>query len=332
LAIITDHRFELLTQWLTNELNLVISTIEPASADASFRRYFRTQTDRGIFIVMDAPPEKEPLVQFIAVAQALSQQGVHSPQIIEKNQQQGFLLLEDLGHTTYLNELRTKPDELYCDATDALIKIQQGNAKQNDLTLPSYDAAMLAQEMELFSEWFMLKHLGIEMDESLRNKWATTKQLLIDACIEQPQVWVHRDYHCRNLMITTNHSPGVIDFQDMVVGPIAYDLASIYKDCYIQWPRQQQLIWLEEYRSKALKLLDLTPFSQSELIRWYDLTGLQRHLKVLGIFCRLYYRDGKAQYLDDLPLVAKYVLEVLDLYPQLQDFKISFADHIKKAL
>jgi len=163
--------------------------------------------------------------------------------------------------------------------------------------------------MDLFDTWFIKKHLKLDVDKNMQSSWSDCKTQLIEACLEQPQTWVHRDYHSRNLMVTETNSPGVIDFQDMVKGPFTYDLASIFKDCYIEWPREKQLSWLEEYRLKA-----------------------QQHLKVLGIFCRLYYRDGKDQYLNDLPLVAKYVLETLSLYPQLSSFNEHYSDAIKLAL
>jgi len=326
-----DIRLNSIKDWLSNELKLSINSIAPASADASFRRYFRAQTDQGVFIVMDAPPEKESIDGFINIAHALSDVGVHAPAIKAQDIKKGFLLLEDLGSCTYLDILNDNPNTLYSAAIDSLIKIQQGS-NNHSLKPPLYDAEKLEQEMDLFEHWYLGKHLNLPLNESMKGAWRECKSVLIDACLEQPQTWVHRDYHSRNLMVTEHDSPGVIDFQDMVVGPISYDLASIFKDCYIQWPRHQQLSWLEEYREKANTMLEpakLKPLTQEKLVEWFDLTGLQRHLKVLGIFCRLNYRDGKEQYMQDLPLVAQYTLEALTLYPQLDSFKQQFGAAIE---
>ena len=317
---------------------MTISSIEPASADASFRRYFRAKTVNNkvqeTWVVMDAPPEKESITEFIDIAEQLAQTGVHTPEIRAKDIENGFLLLEDLGSRPFLDELKDNPNALYSDAISALIKIQQGSGSTSPTKnkLPVYDKTKLNEEMDLFEQWYLNKHLGLTLDAQKKQSWEECKQILIDACLEQPQVWVHRDYHSRNLMITDDNSPGVIDFQDMVTGPIAYDLASIFKDCYIEWPRAQQRAWLEEYRAQANEQLGIQAIGQAQLLRWYDLTALQRHLKVLGIFCRLYYRDGKDQYLNDLPLVAKYTLEALDLYPEFKNFKQYFAPLITQAL
>lgn len=325
-----DKRLEQLKYWLSESLNHQIHSIEPASADASFRRYFRAHTDHGTIVIMDAPPDKEDTKPFIASAEALAKLGVHTPAIEARDSQQGFLVLEDLGSRTYLNELRSSPNELYSAAIDALLIIQ-GGKNSSKFAPPPYDKKKLVEEMSLFSDWFIQRHLGENLNDSQHAVWLETKQVLAQACLEQPQTWVHRDYHSRNLMITENNSPGVIDFQDIVVGPIGYDLASIFKDCYIEWPRKQQQAWLKEYHEKARTKLKLADFSLEQLVRWVDLAGLQRHLKVLGIFCRLSYRDKKESYLADLPLVAKYVIEVLDIYPELNDFKNHFQDSINKA-
>jgi len=327
-----DQRKTELHNWLTHSLCHQVNSLEPASADASFRRYFRAVTDRGTFIAMDAPPEKEDCQPFIDAADWLADLGVHTPKISAHDVAQGFILLEDFGHRTYLDELQANADELYSKAIDALIKIQSGVTDQSNSTPPPYSGAKLSEEMSLFSRWYVNQHLGRSIHEPSFAVWLHTQQYLAMACLKQPQVWVHRDYHSRNLMITKSNSPGVIDFQDLVVGPIGYDLASIFKDCYIEWPRSRQQIWLEEYRVKAVALLDLPDFSLETLTRWVDFAGLQRHLKVLGIFCRLSYRDGKDNYLNDLPLVAKYVLEVLEIYPELEAFKNHFEGHIQAAL
>lgn len=327
-----DQRQLDLLNWLTQELGHSVRDFSAASADASFRRYFRAVTNYGTFVVMDAPPEKEDSQAFIDTAQALESLGVHTPKIVAKNLDQGFIVLEDLGTRTYLDELSKNPNTLYSDAIDALIKIQSGNACKGQWSPTHYDSQKLTEEMSLFNRWFVNKHLGRSIHEPSFAVWLHTQQILAQACLEQPQVWVHRDYHSRNLMITEINSPGVIDFQDMVVGAIGYDLASMFKDCYIEWPRHRQQLWLEEYRLKAIAELGLPEFTLETLMRWVDLAGLQRHLKVLGIFCRLHYRDGKDNYLNDLPLVAKYTLEVLEIYPELKAFKDHFEGHIQAAL
>lgn len=326
-----DTRLTLIKQWLGKQAELTLLDIQAASADASFRRYFRAQcrTSDGLvqsFIVMDAPPQQEGIGEFIGADLALLELGVHVPLIHASDKSLGFMLLEDLGDRTYLDHLDERADSLYADALSALVKIQNGTRSGHGFTPPQYSTAKLDQEMELFKDWFLAKHLGITLHTTQQQEWDKVKKQLIEHCVNQPQVWVHRDYHSRNLMITEQNSPGVIDFQDLVIGPVAYDLASIFKDCYIEWPRQRQLSWLKQYHQLANASY---PFEQ--LIIWFDMCALQRHLKVLGIFCRLNYRDGKAQYLDDLPLVAKYVLEGLSLYPELAAFRDNFSQYIERA-
>jgi len=326
-----DTRFKQLKHWLINDLGYALNSLETASADASFRRYFRAVTQSGTFIVMDAPPDKEPVSEFIRAADDLASCGVHTPHVHYKNLTDGYLVLEDLGSRTYLDELKDQPKKLYTDAINALIKIQSGINHSEKSLWPDYDNAKLTQEMDLFDDWYLQRHLSISMTPNHSTTWRSLKSTLLEACNEQPKTWVHRDYHSRNLMITDTNSPGVIDFQDMVVGPIAYDLASIFKDCYIRWTRQQQLGWLREYY-QALNNTENPNFSFEQLTRWFDFTGLQRHLKVLGIFCRLYYRDGKKQYLNDLPMVAGYIIEVIDLYEEFLDFKNDFSTLIKQSI
>ena len=331
-----DLRLEQLKTWLTQTLSEPITNLEVASADASFRRYFRVFTNTQTLIAMDAPPEKENSALFINSAKFLKSLGVNTPNIVAHDLELGFVLLEDFGDVTLLDNVRSKPDCLYSNAMEELIILQSASLQQSSDTWhpSSYDGQKLVTEMSLFRDWFLERHLALSVDETSASVWLMTQQLLTSNCLQQPQVWVHRDFHSRNLMVLESNSKplGVIDFQDCVIGPIAYDLASIFKDCYIEWPRSQQHVWLEQYRLKALQKLDIEPFSLEQLIRWVDFAGLQRHLKVLGIFCRLNYRDGKQHYLHDLPLVAKYVIEVLDIYPELEPFKIHFAKHINKAL
>lgn len=334
--IIVDKRFNQLEIWLKNNISETIVSIDVASADASFRRYFRVTTKTKTLIAMDAPPEKENCQLFLNSAKALSKLGVNSPTVFAYDLNQGFMLLEDFGDRTFLDELNNNSTALYSAAMDQLLLLQEGglNASASDWNPPLYDASKLKEEMSLFEDWFLYKHLGKTLDSGNQKVWIETQELLTQACLNQPQTWVHRDFHSRNLMITSD-SPltvGVIDFQDCVIGPIAYDLASIFKDCYIEWPRQKQQQWLKEYHHKVVTTSSLNSFSIDQLIEWVDFVGLQRHLKVLGIFCRLSYRDGKDHYLNDLPLVAKYVLEVLNIYPELHTFKKHFEHHISKAL
>ena len=320
----SNSRLEDLQQWLQTATEQSYSDIRPTSADASFRRYFRVSgdTDGLTYIVMDAPPDKEDCRPFIHITGLIRNVNVNSPRVIAQDLELGFLLLSDLGTTPYLDQLNLaqlnhesqesdRADRLYDDALDALIKMQTITDG-----LPDYDSLRLLDEMALFETWFLDRHLAIHLDE--KNKSALDKilALLVDNAINQPQVFVHRDYHSRNLMVLENDNPGVIDFQDAVIGPVTYDLVSLFKDCYIEWPRPKVEHWLDVYLDKSS--LDI---SRQQLIRWFDLMGVQRHLKVLGIFCRLYYRDGKSQYLDDLPLTLKYVIDTCASYEELAPLK-----------
>ncbi len=309
-------RLTQLQQWLDSLAKNTYSDLQPASADASFRQYFRVtnKQDNKTYIVMDAPPDKENCHSFVLVTDLIRGVGVNAPDIIAIDIQQGFLLLDDLGNDSYLDHLaEDTADGLYIDAIEALIKMQT-----IDGILPAYDENLLQTEMNLFETWYLNHHLGIQLNEKQKTSLDLIFTLLIDNAKKQPQVFVHRDYHSRNLMITNENNPGVIDYQDAVIGPITYDLVSLFKDCYIEWPREKVEHWLDLYLAR------LTPIrfiERDTLIRWFDLMGVQRHLKVLGIFARLYYRDGKSQYLNDLPLTLKYVLETCERYNELQPLK-----------
>ncbi len=313
-----DARLALLEQWLRTDLALAPEGLAPASADASFRRYFRVHARGQSFIAMDAPPGREDLSPFIAVAAALGRMGVNVPTVLESDRARGFLLLTDLGSTHYLAALRqgANPDRLYADATETLLRIQVAGAAAAE-ALPLYDAKFLDREVQVFPEWFLKRHLGLEPDAALLELIASVSALLAASSLEQPQVFVHRDYHSRNLMVTRERNPGVIDFQDAMRGAITYDLVSLFKDCYIVWPRPRVLEWLRRYRARALAAGLKAGAHDAEFIRWFDLMGVQRHLKVLGVFARLWYRDGKAGYLADLPTVLDYVLETVADYPEL---------------
>lgn len=314
----SDPRLTALQTWLASvtSYELQLSSLRPASSDASFRRYFRIDgTDGNSYIVMDAPPPQEDVRPFIHVAEVFGASGVSVPSILAQDIESGFLLLSDLGSTTYLQLLN--PDtahKLYIDAIDALVQIQVHSAPA---VLPEYDRALLLRELMLFPEWYIGKHLGITMTE----KQTATLNKIFDALLAnnlaQAQVYVHRDYHSRNLMVLQNGNPGILDFQDAVYGPITYDLASLLRDAYIQWDEEIVLDWAIRYWERAKRAgLPVNPDIDS-FYRDFEYMGLQRHLKVLGIFARLYHRDGKDAYLKDLPLVMEYTRKAAHRYKEL---------------
>ncbi len=307
------RRLSQLQQWLENLSKNSYTNLQAASADASFRQYFRvTNTHNNkTYVVMDAPPDKEDCSPFIQLTDLIRSVDVSAPKIVAMDLAQGFLLLEDLGTTPYLEKLNDKTaDALYTDAIDALIKMQK-----IDATLPAYDKNLLQNELDLFETWYLNKHLDVQLKPKQKSSLASVFTLLINNAIQQPQVFVHRDYHSRNLMVTVNNNPGVIDYQDAVIGPISYDLASLFKDCYIEWSFDKIEHWLDVYRSRSAIANSI---EKQTLIRWFDLMGIQRHLKVLGVFSRLNYRDAKAQYLNDLPLTLKYIIDTCEKYKELQ--------------
>ena len=316
-----DARLALIHDWLTQELRLRIARIEPASADASFRRYFRIFRDGDSLIVMDAPPDKEDVRPYLKVTGLLESIGAHVPHVHQADTDRGLILLEDLGGTHYLSQLKNgaDPDLLYGDALNVLADLQvKGAAAAAELA--PYDREPLHRELMLMPEWFFAKHLQIELTSAERDLMMATFEFLIREALAQPQVFVHRDYHSRNLMVLEEGNPGVLDFQDALRGPIGYDLASLLKDCYISWPRERVVGWVREY-GLALKARGFAAIhDEKEFLRWFDLIGAQRHIKVLGIFSRLWYRDGKSGYLADLPLTLDYVREACLLYPELKEF------------
>jgi aminoglycoside/choline kinase family phosphotransferase len=324
----SDSRLALLRQWVTEDLGFAGAHIEPASADASFRRYFRLIRGAHSYIVMDAPPDKEPVAPFVAVAQSLLGIGLNVPVILARDPARGLLLLSDLGKRQYLSDLLAGRDveRLYADALDALVRLQTrgGEAAR---ALPPYDRAALIREMELLPEWFLGRHLGLPPTAAERALLDRLFETLAQSALAQPAVFVHRDYHSRNLLITDEANPGVLDFQDAVRGAATYDVVSLLKDCYIAWPRERVIDWLLRYRER-LKRAGLDLGAQAELIRRFDLMGLQRHIKVLGIFARLFYRDGKPGYLEDLPRVLAYTREAAALYPETAEFARYIAERI----
>ena len=309
-----------LRDWLTSlskDWQILIESLQPASSDASFRRYFRVRTghpDYPSLIVMDAPVTHEDCRPFITVAHLFDEAGVQVPKILAQNLTQGFLLLSDLGTTTYEQALTVdSAASLYASASQALICIQRSSQPNK---LPPYDTTRLHQELSLFDTWYLARHYQMHLSSSQQTALHQVYQLLIDNALAQPCVYVHRDYHCRNLMVTPSGEPGILDFQDAVYGPITYDLVSLWRDAYLDWEEALQLDWLARYwtdaRSADLPVAD--DFAQ--FYRDYEWMGLQRHLKILGIFARLSYRDKKNGYLQYLPRVLNYTRQVTQRYPE----------------
>lgn len=317
-----DARLNTLIQWLKGlepSWQLDLGSLCPASADASFRRYFRIESKNPqftTFIVMDAPPQHEPLDAFIQVDLLLSEAGLNVPKILEKNISEGFLLLNDLGTKTYLAELNGETaDRLYQDATHALVQMQLAS-KPN--VLPNYDEALLQRELDLFPDWYLKKHLGIDLGEAQRAQLKKSFELIIRNNLAQAKVYVHRDYHSRNLMVTEMNNPGVIDFQDAVYGPITYDASSLWRDAYIAWPEERVIDWVIQFWEEGRKVGLPMPSDFGQFYRDFEWMGLQRHLKVLGIFARLFHRDGKDAYLKDIPLVLEYAIATANRYIELK--------------
>jgi len=317
-----SERLTQLKEWLREQTGQDCE-LSPASSDASFRRYFRIELEQGSRIVMDAPPAQEDCRPFIHVAELLRRAGLNAPEVIAENLQAGFLLLDDLGDTTYLNALNPETvQNLYKDALEALITMQAG-VDITSANLPQYDEALLQTELNLFKDWFLEKHCKIKLDQQQQRIWQTTCETLIASALAQPKVCVHRDYHSRNLMqVDKSRNPGVLDFQDAVVGPVTYDLVSLLRDCYIAWPRQQVETWVAGFykQSSHSGIIDATKISLQQFLHWFDLMGVQRHLKAIGIFARLLHRDGKEGYVKDIPRTLRYVLEVSETTPVLKDF------------
>lgn len=317
-----DARLERLKHWLTQLFGSRDFHIAPASADASFRRYFRVTRGEQTWIAMDAPPDKEDMEPYVRVAAMLVGVGVNAPRVLERNPAEGFLLNSDLGSRTYLMELDAggDPDRLYEDAIEALVRIQ-AHGHAHAATLPPYDDALLRREMGLFPEWFCGRHLGLRIEGDDAAGLAAVFDALAAAALAQPRVFVHRDYHSRNLMVTdaTRHgaNPGILDFQDAVCGPVTYDLVSLLRDCYVAWPVERVYAWLAQFRTNAQREGVDVGGSEQEFRRWFDLMGVQRHLKAIGIFARLWHRDGKPGYLKDIPRTLEYVRYVSGEYPEL---------------
>lgn len=326
---VADPRRALARQWLEEKTQalsalgwtLAPKSLRPASSDASFRRYFRCDGQYSgqpqSLILMDAPPDKESIAPFIAIADLMAKAGLSVPRIILAEPSLGFLLCTDLGQTTYLSALESAErdlsvsEPLYQSAWRSLVKLQEF---QSTAALPTYDGAKLTQEMRLFDEWYLGRHRNTNLSASEQETLFGIYQRIVDQCLSEPKVIVHRDYHSRNLMVLDQEGPGILDFQDAVIGPMSYDLVSLLRDAYIEWPEEVQIDWAVRYWQDARRAGLPIASDFSDFWRAFEWMGLQRHLKVLGIFARLSYRDGKDAYLKDIPLVMRYAINVARRY------------------
>ncbi|NCF13880.1 MAG: phosphotransferase [Gammaproteobacteria bacterium] len=317
-TIPADARLAALKSWTSGIDAVAGSEPVPASADASFRRYFRMQSGPGSFIVMDAPPGQEDCLPFVRIAGYLEAMHLNAPRIIEANLEEGFLLLSDLGSRQYLEELQrdasTAP-ALYSDALTALSTMQRRGTAYQGL-LPPYDDELLRFEVSLFHDWLCGTHLEISLTEEEEHEWQDCCDVLVANALDQPQVFVHRDYHARNLMVTDQGNPGILDFQDAVEGPFTYDLASLLKDCYVKWPAEQVWQWALDFY-KAIESAARDRIDEEQFRRYFELMGAQRHLKAAGIFARLNHRDGKPGYLADIPRTLSYIVDLGSRYEEL---------------
>jgi len=327
-----DVRLQHLKVWLDEQLATLFAdqgwgavppaTLTAASSDASFRRYFRWEGAGRSFVVMDAPPPQENCKPFVDIAFLLAKSGINVPKIYAEDLERGFLLLNDLGNQTYLDVIDSEnADALFSDALQALLAFQQ---LPMVAPLPSYDVALLRRELELFPEWYVKRELGVEFDATQQQQWQKVSELLIDSALAQPTVLVHRDYMPRNLMLS-EPNPGVLDFQDAVYGPVTYDVTCLFKDAFLSWPEERVRGWLESYWQQASALNIPVQPDFEEFLRASDLMGVQRHLKVIGIFARICHRDGKPRYLGDVPRFFSYIEAVIARRPELADLQALLA-------
>ncbi|NUS61609.1 MAG: phosphotransferase [Lysobacter sp.] len=299
-----------------------------ASTDAGFRSYWRTLGAEPSRIVMDSPPDKEDVRPWLRIRAMLESAGVRVPQLIAEDAEHGFLVLEDLGPDTYLHVLHAdNADALFDDAVDQLLKLQTVAVPDD---FPKYDEALLLRELRLFDEWFLGRHLAVVPDAHDEANLERIHRLLIDAALKQPQVFVHRDFMPRNLM-PANDGPAVLDFQDAVRGPIAYDALCLFKDAFVSWPQARIDAWLDRYHARA-KDAGLPVPSLEQFRRDVDWIGVHRHLKVIGIFARLHHRDAKSHYIEDAPRFFAYLDHVLPKYPELAPLAALIERHVKPTL
>ena len=318
-----DNRIVALKQWCTRALGTDKFDVQPATADASFRRYFRIALGQQTFIVMDAPPDKNDMHTYVAIARRFHALGLNVPEVLREDHHLGFYLVTDLGDRLYLNNLNEQTVErLYRDAMEAMVLLQTGGLSATATRfLPDYDEGLLWREMEIFREWYLGRHLGISISSHQQALLDQAFVLLVREALSQPRVWVHRDFHSRNLMVTPQNNPGILDFQDAVLGPVTYDLVSLLRDCYISWPRERVESWVRDYQLLARQSHIAVGEDEALFLRWFDLMGVQRHLKATGIFARLCHRDGKPSYLPDIPRTVGYVYEVSVRYPELKSLQ-----------
>ena len=316
-----------LNHWVNSVLSKPASdenSLISISGDASFRHYYRVQSGHSSYVAVDAPPGRENNPQFVALAKLLADNNLNVPEVHHVNYEQGFMLLSDMGDDLYysalISDVESGPgsaehaDSLYHSAIECLVKFQK--VDYSSCTIPVFDAEFIVRELDLFPEWFVRGQLEIDNYPDFQ----TVSRLLVDNALEQPQVLMHRDYHSRNLMITRKNSPGILDFQDAVIGPVSYDLASLLKDCYLSWPDDQVSSWIQTYITHAEAAGLLASADSKQFIRWFDLIALQRHIKCAGIFARLFIRDGKRVYLQDIPRVVEYIMATSSKYKELLPF------------
>ena len=323
-------RRALLEDWLGGTLGHTRFELSPASGDASFRRYWRVRLSERTYVAMDAPPQREDTARFVDIAGRFRALGLNTPRIHARDGERGFLLLDDLGECQYLDALAPDTaDRLYGDALGALAIIQACAPTEG---LPQYDESFLRRELAIFPEWLLGHRLGLTLSAAEQAGLERAFDLLVVTALEQPRVCVHRDYHSRNLLVTAAPSPGILDFQDAVAGPVTYDLVSLLRDCYIAWPPEQVRDWARGYFGLALQSGILGPQHEAAFGRWFDLMGAQRHLKAAGIFARLAQRDGKPGYLADIPRTLGYLVEIAPDYPELQPLAALISTRVLPAL
>jgi hypothetical protein len=311
-----DLRLKGLHQWIQSHFPCDQNEIVPLAGDASFRRYFRVNRGGESRILVDSPPELEKTEAFVGIAQAFAAQGVGVPTIFASDLKEGFLLISDLGEELFSAHLNSSNvDSLYLSAMDVLLKIQQ--TPRDSYAFPAYDHNLLQKECELFSEWYLGNHLKLSLSAREEAMLESTYARLIDFALAQPTTVVHRDYHSRNLMLLAEENVGVLDFQDAVIGPITYDLASLLKDCYIAWPQSNVVNWAQRYFEKARQQGVIEGLTMAQFLQWFDLMAVQRHLKCIGIFSRLALRDQKIDFLTNIPRLLDYILGSCARYPQL---------------
>ena len=322
----SSKRLDLLKDWLSKKLEIDFS-ISTASSDASFRKYFRAKTLKNSFIVMDAPPQNESIEAFLKINKILNSIKVNVPDIYKEDMALGFILMQDFGSDTYLDVLNADNQKLlYSDSIESLIKMQKFVKK--DLC-QSYTQEILFNEMVLFIDWYLKKYKKIDLTNNENEKLLTCFETISKKVLSQERFFVHRDYHSRNLMNQKSNNPGILDFQDALVGPVTYDLISLLKDAYIEWDEEIVLDHAIRYWEKANTNKLITNLEFSTFYKDFECMGIQRHLKILGIFARLSIRDNKNQYLENIPLVEKYLMDATERYRDFHQLR-NFLDKVIK--